>query len=106
MVPEEKPPKIIDTTPSKLAEKSLGGTGVVPLVTNKNNNSINNSENHAGANAASPGGGTAPGTPGPGGAGGAVGAAGAGAATAVVSNVNGGDWPPVNNTHHQLHVCV
>uniref|UniRef100_A0A182MVW8 Uncharacterized protein n=1 Tax=Anopheles culicifacies TaxID=139723 RepID=A0A182MVW8_9DIPT len=44
MVPEEKPPKIIDTTPSKLSDKSLSGG--VP-VTNKNNNSINNSENHS-----------------------------------------------------------
>uniref|UniRef100_A0A182TX58 Uncharacterized protein n=1 Tax=Anopheles melas TaxID=34690 RepID=A0A182TX58_9DIPT len=60
MVPEEKPPKIIDTTPSKLAEKSLGGTGVVPLVTNKNNNSINNRLTHHGTGPAGGGSGSVP----------------------------------------------
>uniref|UniRef100_A0A182P7V9 Uncharacterized protein n=1 Tax=Anopheles epiroticus TaxID=199890 RepID=A0A182P7V9_9DIPT len=101
MVPEEKPPKIIDTTLSKLADKSLNAASVgVPGAnkpTSNNNNSINNSESHA-ATTASTGGSTG-GVPGPGGAVGG-GAAGAG----VASNVNGGDWSPVNsNTHHQLH---
>uniref|UniRef100_A0A182QY86 Uncharacterized protein n=1 Tax=Anopheles farauti TaxID=69004 RepID=A0A182QY86_9DIPT len=49
MVQEEKPPKIIDTTPTKLSEKSLGGGGV-PLTNKPNSNSISNSEsNHSGS---------------------------------------------------------
>uniref|UniRef100_A0A182N1B0 Uncharacterized protein n=1 Tax=Anopheles dirus TaxID=7168 RepID=A0A182N1B0_9DIPT len=49
MVQEEKPPKIIDTTPSKLSDKSLGGS--VPLANKANSNSISNSESNHSATA-------------------------------------------------------
>ncbi|XP_053678651.1 putative uncharacterized protein DDB_G0286901 [Anopheles nili] len=81
MVQDDKPPKIIDATSSMLSENKLCS---LPTL-NKNNNNINNSDNHSKnivVNSSIPAG---------------------IAVSGVVANTNGGDWSLMTSGRHQLH---